>query len=158
MANTGHPDQSTNSLPNVQETVELTYTADQIVKQYIALRNAKKEIAKRHADELAPYKAAMEALEGYAATMMRMLNTTLSTPYGSAFWHRSWSYKLVDFEKFWPWVVKEKQQQMLTRHLAQEAVVDWIEVQKSMAKEGEEIKLPPGVTADYNVEVHFRKG
>lgn len=143
-------------MPDVPQT--LTYTADQIVEKYLALRNTVKAIKARHAAELVPYANAMEALENYAAVMMTKLNTTLSTPHGSAFWVRSWTYKCEDFDKFFPWVVKQKQQQMLTRHVSQDAIADWIEVQKATAAEGQEIKLPPGVISDYRITVQFRKG
>jgi hypothetical protein len=157
MGDTESAGEQASAMPDVPKAIELTYTADEVVKQYLALRETKKAIVKRHIEELAPYKAAMDVLEGYAAIMMRQLNTTLSTPHGSAFWVRSWSYRCEDFEKFWPWVVKEKQQQMLTRHVSQDAISDWIEVQKAM-RPNEEIKLPPGLTGDYNISVQFRKG
>lgn len=163
MDNPGYVGEQTSQMPGVQsDEIELIYTADQVVEQYISLRNAVKDIKKRHAAELEPYNAAMELLEGYAAAMMRKIKTTLSTPHGSAFWVRAWSYKVVDFDAFFAWVVKNKQKQMMTRHVSKEGLEAWIEVQEALIPanekiEGKMVALPPGIQSDYIVTVQFRK-
>ena len=167
MDSSGHLAEQAGAVPEVRSTnsaddVELPYTAEQVVQQYLLLRNTVTALKKKHAAEIKPYDDAMALLEGYAATMMTKLKTTLSTEFGSAFWVRSWSYKCTDFDKFFPWVVKNKQSHMLTRHVSKEAIEEWIEVQKSLIPanqkiEGMNVALPPGLESDYRITVQFRK-
>ena len=56
------------------------------VKQFIALRDKKKEIKKKHEDELKPYQEAMDALEGYIMTWLHSLNANnIATDAGTAY-------------------------------------------------------------------------
>lgn len=138
------------------------YTAEQIVKQYIALRDTLTKIKDRHKLEIKPYTEAMEVLEGEAARMMRHLKTTLSTDFGSAFWVQHESYKVVDAQIFQNFVEDRREWRMMTNHVAKDGIRDWRDEQKRPADWPADVEwvppVPPGIEYNVDINVQFRKG
>lgn len=140
----------------------MSYTAEQIVSQYIKLRDTVKKIKDRHKAELAPYDEAMTALEGIAGQMMTELKTTLSTDSGSCFWVPVSRYKCVDVTKFQGWVRGHNEWRMLTAHVSKEGIEAWRDEQKRPLDWPADVEwnppVPPGIEYDYHMAVQFRKG
>jgi hypothetical protein len=138
------------------------FSAEQICSRYIALRDTVKLLNERHAAQLAPYKAAMETLEGEAGRMMRAMKTTLSTNAGSAFWVPQESYKVVDVEAFRAFMLANNEWRMGTAHCSKDGIRAWREEQKRPADWPADVEwnppIPPGVSYDFDMVVQFRKG
>ncbi len=146
---------------------ETVFTAADIVKRYIELRNFKQQREKEHEVELQPYKDAMIALEGMANQML--IDTgqkALSTEHGTAFYKDAVSVTCEDHDAFLRFVREVGAWNMLTKHVSKEAVEAWIEErQKQLDAIGERDQLgeplkavpPPGVKVDYFKKVQFRK-
>lgn len=138
------------------------YSADQIVAQYIALRNTVQKIGERHAKELAPYTAAMEALADEAARMMRHLKTTLSTDAGSAFWVPREQFRVTDPVKFRSFVLDKNEWRMTTNHVSKDGIREWREEQTQPADWPKDVDwvppVPPGIEYNFEYVVQFRKG
>lgn len=146
----------------VTETPEFPYTADQIVSQYIKLRDTVKKISERHAKEIEPYTKAMEALADEAARMMRHLKTTLSTDSGSAFWTPREQFKVVDINKFRMFVLTTNEWRMTTNHVSKDGIRDWREEQIKPDDWPADVEwvppVPPGIEYNFEQVVQFRKG
>lgn len=144
------------------EQPEFPYSAEQIVAQYIALRNTVQKIGERHAKELAPYTQAMEALADEAGRMMRHFKTTFSTDSGSCFWVPREQMKVVDPLKFRAFVLKNDEWRMTTNHVSKDGIREWREEQKKPADWPADIEwvppIPPGIEYNFEYVVQFRKG
>jgi 3-methyladenine DNA glycosylase AlkD len=140
----------------------LSLTAEQIISQYIKLRDYAKKIKERHKAELAPYDAAMDALAAAAAQMMTELKTTLSSESGSCFWVPQESFKCEDQVTFQSWVRTNNEWRMLTAHVSKEGIRAWREEQKRPLDWPADVEwnppIPPGIKYDYHMDVQFRKG
>jgi hypothetical protein len=138
------------------------YTAEQLIEQYIALRDAVKKIAERHAAELEPYKAGMDAIAGEAARMMRHMKTTLSTPAGTCFWMPHESFKVEDQELFRNWVIDRNEWRMTTAHVSKDGIRAWRDEQQRPLDWPADVEwnppIPPGLSYDFEMRVQFRKG
>jgi hypothetical protein len=138
------------------------YSAEQLVEQYIALRDAKKKIVERQAKELEPYELAMEQIAGEAARMMRHMGTTLSTPAGTCFWMPHESYKVKDLELFRNWMLANEEWRMATAHVSKDGIRAWREEQVRPLDWPADVEwnppVPPGIEYDFENRVQFRKG
>lgn len=132
------------------------WTAEQLIRKYIALRDHRKVITDRHKDELKPIDLAMEAIEGEAGRMMQHLKSTLSTDMGSCFWVTTIKYKVEDSTLFRNWVVANAQWQCMTNHVSKDGIEAVLENTPADPETG--IKpLPPGLSSDYVISVQFRR-
>ena len=75
----------------------MAYTVDQVIAQYIKLRDQKAELAAKHKDELAPLSTAMDAMEAW---LLAKLNAdgveSFKTAEGTAFKARTASVSMSD--------------------------------------------------------------
>lgn len=128
----------------------VSITADQIVQQYISIRDYVRKLEREHEDKLKPYKEAMAELSTAADTMMKQTGQTgLKTTFGTCFYSHTVSVTCPDPRAFHHWVLETRSLQFLTAHVSKEAV------QEHMATfEGQ---LPPGIAVQQIVNVQFRK-
>lgn len=144
------------------EPPQFPYSAEQIVAQYIALRNTVKKIGERHAKELAPYTQAMEALADEAARMMRHFKTTFSTDSGSCFWTPQEKFTVVDVNTFRAFVLKNNEWRMTTNHVSKDGIREWREAQTKPTDWPADVEwvppIPPGIEYNFEYVVQFRKG
>jgi hypothetical protein len=128
----------------------VTHSAADIVRQYIAIRDFMKDESKAFADRMEPYKNAMEALQGAAAELMRETGQrALSTEHGTAFPVNKTRVTCENQDKFLEFVREAQAWNFLTKHVAKEAVDDWME-----KNEG---RVPPGIKVEGYVDIQFRK-
>jgi hypothetical protein len=121
----------------------------ELTAEYIELRNAKKSMAERQAEELAPYNDRMIAIE---QTMLARLNASgvesVRTTEGTAFKKMTTRYNVEDAEKLFPWIEANGQTDMLARSVKQDAVREYFETTGH---------LPPGIGVFSQIGVQFRK-
>lgn len=147
-----------------QEPVEpkFKYTAEQIVRQYIVLRDTLKKIKEQHTLEIKPFLDAMEVLEGEAGRMMTHFKTTFSTEYGSCFWTSFETYRVVDSTEFRHFVIENQEWRMTTNHVAKDGIREWRDEQKCPEEWPADVEwappVPPGIEYDCKFNVQFRKG
>lgn len=125
-------------------------TIDAYVERYVALRDTVKAIAAEHAEALAPYEQAMQAIAG---EVLRFLNETgqdsAKTPSGTAYKSHKLSAKVVDREAFMAFVFEEHRDAFLIAGVAKEAVKDFMDANAG--------QTPPGVEIVTFVDVNFRR-
>lgn len=124
-------------------------TEADLTEEYIGLRDAKKAMAERHANELAPISDRMGAIE---QTMLARLDASgvqsLRTTMGTVFKKLTTRYSVGDPDKLFSWVEANGQLDMLARSIKQDAVRSYFE---------ETGTLPPGVEVFSQFGVQFRK-
>ncbi len=127
----------------------ITASADEIVRQYLKLRNFIKDADAEHEKQMELYKDAMEVLKGAADLLMKQTGQkALSTEHGTAYYSHTISVTCEDREEFLDFVFSTGARHFLTSHIAKEAVQDY------MAPEG---RVPPGVKVVPVINVNFRK-
>jgi len=147
-----------------------SFTASDIVKKYIELRAHVQEMTKQFEAQLEPYKAGMQALEGAAANLLRTNESkALSTEFGTCFFVNKHSIKCEDHDAFLAFVRETENWGMLTKHVAKDAVEEWMEAeqkrldainQSSRSANAVPPQLalpPPGLKAETIITVQFRK-
>lgn len=132
--------------------------ANDVIAQYIKLRNKVDELTKKHTAELAPYLAAMKTLEDYGSAMLIAQGgeegkANIVTPSGTMYRKRWTSIKVADREKWFGFVAEDwdNRQNMLTTAVAKKEIEEFIE--KYDAK-------PPGLdmSRGYNTLFNAPKG
>ena len=106
----------------------VTVTVDQVIKGYVALRDKKGEITKRHKEELAPFNDKMEKLEGW---LQRDLLTrkveSERTAEGTAYMQTVVSTSVRDRDAFLQFVIENKMWDLIENRAAKSVVVDYLE-------------------------------
>lgn len=119
------------------------------VAQFIKLRDKIKEIEDRHAEELAPYREAMEQLEGL---FLEHLNNTgsdkVGTEAGTVYRTEKKSASLADRTAFWAYVVSQADWDLLDYKANPTQVAAFIEKHGSP---------PPGVNFQVRHTVGVRR-
>jgi hypothetical protein len=119
-------------------------TADQLIAQYIKLRDHIDKRSKEHATELAPYNEALKAIEAAGSAMLIESSggdegkANIVTPSGTMYRKRWTSIKMADRPTFMAFVGSDfvHRQNFLTAAVTKSEVEDWIEIQKC---------VPPGL-------------
>lgn len=136
------------------ETV-LGYDAEAIVRKYIELRTFVQDETKTFKARMKTYTDAMELLEGAAQALMKKTNQrSLSTDFGTAFPQEHVSYRVTDSEAWHAWVRTTQAWGMYTNHVSSDAISEYIE--KTRNAETGETQIPPGITVDGYIKIHFR--
>jgi len=119
------------------------------VEQYIALRDRRKELEAKAKESVAPYKAAMEAIE---AELLQHMNVTgassIATPSGTAYQSVKQSATIRDGAAFRTWVVDNQQWGVVDWRANASAVFEYIKLQQH---------VPPGLNTSQYVAVNFRR-
>lgn len=126
----------------------MNYTAGELVKKYLELREAKKNLTEKHKLELAPYDQAMEAIE---AVMLLKLNAeqqmNAKTEFGTAYKVNKFSCTTEDKTALFGYVAQTGKWDLLTAAVSKEALKEHIETLK---------RAPPGVKVTQITGVNFR--
>jgi len=119
------------------------------VQQYIALRDKKKELKKKHEDELRPYNDAMDALEQAIMTQLQAMNAeNIKTDKGTAYLTTRVSATVADAEAFWNHVVSTQDWSLIDKRANAPAVTAYVE------KHGH---APPGLNYNTMLELGVRR-
>lgn len=126
------------------------HTPGDLVERYLALRAKVEELEEAHSQVLKPYKAAMTAIEGRCAEIMRETKqVALKTEAGTAYTSTLFSAKVADRQPFLDFVLEHRLLQLLTAHVSKEAVKEYMELNSG--------RLPPGVETTTIQRVNFRR-
>ena len=123
---------------------------EQMIAQYIKLRDKVDLLTKQFEESLAPYKMGMQALEGAVTIEMDKLgvDSIKCNGVGTAFRKTTTSAKVADREAFMDFVFDGRREGFLTTHVSKEAVEEWIEQNQSP---------PPGVDVAFIKKTQFRR-
>lgn len=89
-------------MSEVLERAKPAMTAEMMIEKYVALRDKKSEIEKRHVAELAPYRDVMSQLEGWLLEALNQAGlSSMKAPSGTAYKSTRTSAKVID----WPLVL-----------------------------------------------------
>lgn len=137
-----------------------------MIKQYLALRAAKKAIEERHAAELKPYTDGMELISNL---MLARLNDrkaqNTSTPEGTAYKSQTIKPKIADRQKFIAFCVDQWDQwgDMMMVSAQVDAVRRWLEHYENVERGGGDwdpgkdgYKIP-GVEIDYLIRCNIKR-
>lgn len=129
--------------------------ANDLIAQYIKLRDYVAKRSAEHAEELAPYAAAMTSIENACAAMLLEQGgeegkANIATPSGTVFRKRWTSIKVVSRPDWFAFVTADwaDRQRFLTAAVAKTEVEEWIEVNKAK---------PPGLDIDRGYNIQFNK-
>lgn len=126
------------------------YTAEDIVKKYIEIRDFVQAETKAFKERMKAYNDGMEALEALAASLMNITKqTALPTEFGTAYREPQLSVTCQDKSSFHEWVRVNGQWHFLTAHVSKEAVEQYIEEHEG--------KAPPYIKVDAYNAVRFRR-
>jgi hypothetical protein len=132
--------------------------ATDLIAQYIKLRGYVAKRSAEHSEELAPYAAAMKAIEDAGAAMLIAQGgdegkANIATPAGTMFRKRWTSIKMADRATFFDFVAADwvARKGFLTSAVTKAEIEDFIEREKS---------IPPGldITRGYSVLFNKPKG
>lgn len=124
--------------------------ADQLIARYIQLRDYVEKRSKEHAEELAPYNAALKTIENAGSAMLIEQGgdegkANIVTPSGTMYRKRYTSIKMADRPAFFTFVTGDwaARQSFLTSAVTKSEVEDFI---------GREKAIPPGldISRGYN--------
>jgi hypothetical protein len=118
--------------------------ASDLIGRYIQLRDFVDKRSKEHAEELAPYTAAMKSIEDACSALLIETSggdegkANIVTPNGTCYRKRWTSIKMADRPTFMAFVGSDfvHRQNFLTAAVTKSEVEEWLEIQKS---------VPPGL-------------
>ena len=123
------------------------YSAAKLIGEYIRLRDSVTKLTERHEKQVRPYKDSMSLIENLLGEEINKLEgQAIKTPKGTAYRSITNSYKVADRDVWLNWVFETGNRDMLTAHVAKEALNEFMDVNKS---------LPPGLnlTQIFNIRV-----
>jgi hypothetical protein len=132
--------------------------ADQLISQYIKLRDYVAKRTAEHADELKPYTDAMKAIEDAGSAMLIAQGgeegkANIVTPAGTMYRKRWTQIKMADRPTFMAFIASDfaHHQSFLTSAVTKSEVEEWIEMTKT---------TPPGldIARGYNTLFNKPKG
>ena len=122
-------------------------SAAQLIKKYLECRHSITRLTDRMEKEIKPYKEGMELIENLLnEEINRLEGQSIKTKEGTAYRSTVTSFKVADRETWFTWVVDNDHRDMLTAHVAKDAVKAWME---------EGGGTPPGlnITQIYNINI-----
>lgn len=127
-------------------------TLDQLVGNYVAIRDQVRAMKERHSNELAPYEQALAGLENYFLTMLNDTGqNSMAGPSGTFYRTVDTEVKIDDWAATLTYIVQTGAWHLLSKRISKAVIADLI---KSGAP------LPPGVSAQqsYSVNVNRPRG
>jgi hypothetical protein len=122
------------------------------IGQYIKLRNYIAAKQKAFDEELAPYQAAMTAIENVMLGELNKIGTgegdkaSIATPQGTCFRKRLLSVKVADREEFMDFLFDGRREGFITNAVSKEAVTEYMDQFKS---------TPPGIDTQWIHKIQF---
>ena len=123
---------------------------EKLIDRYVALRDRKREVEKRHKEELKPFRTVMDEIEAMLMQYMQKSGIDhVATPGGTAYQVTKPSATIRDGSAFRQWVVKNERYDIVDWRANARAVFEYIR-----ENEG---KVPPGINASTYTTVNFRR-
>jgi len=124
-------------------------TAAELIEKYIQLRDHLKKLTDEFEERTETYRTSMTAIEGVLLDEINRLGgQSIKTPYGTAYRSTTVSAKVVDRDAWFDFIFENKHRDMLTTHVAKDAVKDWMETSQ---------KSPPGLDLTPIMKCNIRK-
>lgn len=124
-------------------------TIDELVGAYIKLRDRKKAMQAKQAEELAPINQQMSKLEvGMLLALSGQNAESVRTPHGTVYKTKRTSSKVDDWNEALSFILKHHLEHMLEKRVAKTAVEEYLEAN------GE---LPPGISLSTETSVNVRR-
>ena len=129
-------------------------TPTDLIAQYIKLRDKRDAITAEYKAQIAPYEAAMEALENAMTAKLLALGPdegkrNISTNAGVAFRQKWTSVRVEDRDSWLDFVFNIDGKQFITTHVAKDAVTEWIDEHNG--------NLPPGIKYEAGYKTIIRR-
>lgn len=119
------------------------------VRQYVTLRDKKRELKKKHEEELKPYTEAMDMLEAYILTWLDKLNVNnVKTDAGTAYVTERVSATVADGSSFWRHVLSTEDFDLIDKRANGPACTKFVE---------EHGTPPPGINYSVMRELGVRR-
>ncbi len=131
-------------------------TVADLIAQFIKLRDTIATEQAAFDEKMKPYKAGMDAIEQAITAQLLALDNdegkrNISIPgVGVAFRQQWTSAKVVDGDSFFDFVIDNNERQLLTMHVAKDAVKEYMETHNGT--------LPPGIDWAHGWKTLIRKG
>lgn len=124
-------------------------SAAQLIKKYIECRNSIATITDKFNKEILPYKNGMELVENLLADEInRLEGQSIKTEHGTAYRSTVTSFKVADRDAWLDWVFAYSQRDMLTAHVAKDAVKEFMETNGAT--------VPPGLNMTQIYKINIR--
>jgi len=138
----------------------MTITLDTVVEKYIALRDEKAEIEKRHKEELRPTHEAMRLLEAYMQKALDEQNQKSASfaGIGTCFKQKWTKAKVTNWPAVLQWIKENDRDDLLTQAVNKTVVIE--EMTKMDPETGEVTMVPcpiPGVEVENGYKVNVRR-
>jgi hypothetical protein len=128
---------------------EASYTPEQVIRQALHLREMKKAMEQRHAEEKLPLDQGLEACENFLlAVMIERKEKQIKTEDGTAYQAPQMRVRLVDRAAFVDYVRETGNFDMFTSAVSKEAVRDYMDKNP---------QAPPGVEVSQFTACNIRK-
>lgn len=127
---------------------EINY--DDVIKKYIALRDARKELKEIYERQDSVLKDQIERIKLWILGKQREMGVTqFKTPHGIAFQQTRTIYSCADWGVFHQWITKNERLDFLEKRVGQRAIAEYREETNS---------IPPGLSCFSETEINIRKG
>ena len=120
----------------------MNYTPEQMIEQYVKLRDTKRAISAEFEEKLKPYDEALDAIENALLYIMRDLgvDSIKSNEFGTAYKKKAVSFSVNDRSAWLRFVIGGEHWDMLTNHIAKEALEAFLEQNDNVPPEGVDIR------------------
>lgn len=142
------------------------YTDQQIIDQYMVVKDKKEAIQKRHEAELAPYNDALKTLCAMMHERLNERGANHSTVdlinmagKGTAFFSPFLSVKVTDRSQFLRFCISDPDwgMELLTAHVSKDALRTFMEKHTIETTNGPVERVPPGVEVEEGKQVIIRR-
>lgn len=136
-------------MSEVLDKPKSSMTLDKAIASYVAIRDRKGDMEKRHAEELAPINQMLDRLEAFMLDAMNEAGLqSIKSPHGTAFKSKRTSAKVTDWDLTLPFIREHEVWELLERRVSKKAAEAIIE----------ETQLPiPGVDMTTEIVVNVRR-
>lgn len=103
-------------------------SAAKLIEKYIECRNSIATLTDKFEKEVLPYTNGMNLIENLLADEInRLEGQSIKTEHGTAYRSTSTSFKVADYDAWLDFVFNNDRRDMLTRHVAKEAVKEYLD-------------------------------
>ena len=119
-----------------------------LIEKYLECRRSLKALTDRYEEEAKPYKEGMETVESLLGDEInRLEGQAIKTAAGTAYRSTVTSFRVADREMWLDWVFTNDQRDMLTSHVAKDAVKEFTEMHETP---------PPGLNMTLIYKINVR--
>ena len=125
-------------------------SAGYLIKRYLEIRHDIVILTDRFEKEVQPYKEGLETIENLLMDEInRLEGQSIKSEDGTAYRTPQTFFRVADREAWFNWVFSTGHRDMLTAHVAKEAVKEWMETENNDAP-------PPGVNVTRMYKINVR--